>query len=63
MLLAPDSVRATAHKVRQQLAELADLVIADAPATERHDALIARSSAFESALGAFREAARRDLEP
>ena len=63
LLLAPDSVRTAAHTIRQQLAGLADLVIADAPATERHEALVARSSAFESALEAFREAARRDLEP
>jgi hypothetical protein len=63
LLLAPDSVSTAAHTIRQQLAELADLVIADAPATERHEALVARSSAFESALEAFREAARRDLEP
>ena len=63
LLLAPDTVRAAAHAVRQQLAELADLVTAEAPATERHEALLARTSAFDSVLGAFREAARRDLEP
>ena len=63
LLLAPDAVRAAAHAVRQQLTELADLVTAEAPATERHEALLARTSAFESALGSFREAARRDLEP
>ena len=62
-LLAPKDVRDAANRVKQLLAELADLVMADAPAAERHETLVARSGEFDSALEAFRKRARRELEP
>lgn len=61
-LLAPRNVRRAAYEIRQQLAEVAELVTADSPALERHEALVMKSDAFESAMEAFREVARQDLD-